>query len=54
MITKGATNFNWGLIGACKGGHKDLAELMITKGANCLNSGLNSACLRAIKILLNF
>jgi hypothetical protein len=35
-----------GLIGACLGGHKDLAELMITKGAKNLDNGLRYACER--------
>lgn len=35
---------NYGLLGACKGGHKELAELMITKGDDDFNSGLSCAC----------
>jgi hypothetical protein len=35
---------NWGLIGACQGGHRDLAELMITKGARGIDSGLYFTC----------
>ena len=26
-------NWNWGLVGACRGGHMDLAQLMIEQGA---------------------
>jgi hypothetical protein len=41
MISKGATNWNWGVNGACKGGLKDackgehleIIHLMISKGA---------------------
>ena len=37
-------NWNWGLEGACMGGHLELAELMISRGANDWNSGLDGAC----------
>ncbi len=40
-IKKGADEWNWGLEGACKGGHLDIIELMIDKGANW---GLEGAC----------
>jgi hypothetical protein len=33
-----------GLMGACKGGHQRVVELMIEKGANYWNLGLNGAC----------
>jgi hypothetical protein len=36
--------WNWGLYGACKGGHLSLANLIIIKGANNWNSGLRGAC----------
>ncbi len=36
--------FNWGLRGACEGGHHGLVDLMLSKGANDLNEGLQSAC----------
>ena len=32
-IEKGATDWNWGLWGACGGGHLELVNLMIEKGA---------------------
>ncbi len=33
-------NWNWGLSGACKGGHLDIVKLMIEKGATlCHNCG---------------
>ena len=32
MIEKGARDWDWGLEGACHGGHRDLAEWMIEKG----------------------
>jgi len=35
---------NEGLFRACRGGHRDLAELMIKKGATDLNWGLEGAC----------
>jgi len=34
MIEKGANDWNWGLQGACEGGHYELAEWMIEKGAD--------------------
>ena len=33
MIQKGTNGWNWGLSGACVGGHRDVAEIMIQKGA---------------------
>jgi len=44
MIQHGANGWNWGLWGACRGGHRDLAELMI-KGENNWNEGLGAACI---------
>jgi len=44
IIQHGANNWNWGLWGACCGGHGDLAELMIQKGATNWNDGLWGAC----------
>jgi hypothetical protein len=44
MIDRGADNWNWGLEGACQGGHPGLAQLMIDKGANDWNYGLEGAC----------
>ena len=44
MIQKGATNWKWGLRGACEGGHMEMVELMIQKGADDLNRGLITAC----------
>ena len=35
--------WNEGLIGACRGGHLHIAQLMIHKGATCWNSGLLEA-----------
>ena len=37
-------NWNWGLYGACDGGHIDIVKLMIEKGADHLNYGLEGAC----------
>ena len=39
MIQIGATDWNWGLYGACKGGHREIMELMIQKGANNCSCG---------------
>jgi hypothetical protein len=36
--------WDWGLFGACKGGHLDIVKLMISKGANDWNYGLRGAC----------
>ena len=44
ILVKGANYYNWGLHGACLGGHKDLAELMMAKGAKDYNEGLQRAC----------
>ena len=44
MISKGANNWNYGLKGACKGGHKEIVNYMISKGANNWNNGLYGAC----------
>ena len=33
LIEHGANDFNYGLCGACIGGHKDLVEFMIECGA---------------------
>jgi ankyrin repeat protein len=44
MIQKGAYNWNEGLWRACRGGHREIAELMIEKGGD-LYLGLHGACL---------
>src|ERR1700679_3012975 len=38
-------NWNDGLEGACRGGHKEIADYMISKGANDWDWGLEGACL---------
>ena len=46
-ITRSKYNKSWlnrGLYSACRGGHKELVELMIAKGANNWNQGLYGAC----------
>ncbi len=43
LIREGADNFDWALQGSCRGGHKELAELMIKYSAR-LNWGLTGAC----------
>lgn len=35
---------NWGMMGACYGGHLAIVELMISNGANRWNCGLAMAC----------
>jgi hypothetical protein len=54
-IIKSACNtnsyLNWGLYGACKGGHEDLVKLMIAKGAFDFYWGLYGACLGGHKNL---
>jgi len=45
---------NFGLQGACKGGHMDLVQLMIDKGANNWNEGLLASCLGGHKDLAQF
>ena len=52
MITKGASNWNYGLGGACQKGHKELAELMITKGASNWIFCLGGACQKGHKELV--
>ncbi len=46
LIEKGATYWGWdyGLCGACQGGHLDLVNLMIENGARRWNLGLMGAC----------
>jgi len=44
MIQRGADDWNSGLWYACRGGHRDVAELMIQHGANNWNVGLHCAC----------
>ena len=39
-----ATKYDWGLSGACEGGHMDIVNLMIQKGAVNWNMGLIGAC----------
>jgi hypothetical protein len=44
MIKQGATDWDWGLGGACEGGHMDVVNLMIKQGATDWNWGLDGAC----------
>ena len=37
-------DFDYGLQGACQGGHLDVVKFMIEKGATYWNGGLSSAC----------
>lgn len=43
-LLKDGASVNYGLKGACEGGHKDIAEMMINKGAVCWNFALWGAC----------
>jgi len=54
MMSKGATNWNWGLRGACRGGHMEIVRLMISKGANDWNRGLFGACYRGHMNIVQF
>ena len=44
LIKYGANDWNWGLYGACQGGHESLVHLLIKCGANDWNGGLHGAC----------
>jgi len=44
MVKKGA-NVNWGLYGACRGGHMNIVKLTIKKGAWHWTGGLKFACM---------
>ncbi len=44
LIAKNYTNWNYGLYGACRGGHVNMVNLMIEKGANNWDFGLYGAC----------
>jgi len=43
-LLKDGASVNYGLNGACEGGHKDIAQMMIDKGAICWNFALWGAC----------
>jgi hypothetical protein len=43
-VDRGAEDLDWGLQGACEGGHRVLVDLMIEKGADHWNRGLWGAC----------
>lgn len=53
MMLNGANYYNWGLEGASKGGHLDLAQLMMEKGAfntkDCI-SAINDWCSKEPKL----
>ena len=44
MLSHGNIWIDLGLEGACKGGHRDLVDLMISKGANDWGFALQAAC----------
>jgi hypothetical protein len=47
-------NLNWGLGGACKGGHKHLVDYLIKMGANDWDYGLYGACEGGNKHLIDY
>lgn len=57
LISKGARNWNWGLIAACEGGHIDIVKIFLDKGATSYNSGMLIACqhgyLDIVKLLID-
>lgn len=52
MIEKGATEWNEGLVHACKGGHYQLVLLMIKKGADAWSYGLHNTEDPSIALLM--
>jgi len=52
FIKKGADDYNFGLYGACLGGHLDIINMMLQKGAD-VNYGLYGACLGGHLDLVN-
>lgn len=54
LIQNEPVNWNYGLYGACEGGHKDLVLVMIKNGANDWNRGLGGACKGGHKDLVLF
>lgn len=53
-VDRGANDWNWGLVSACYGGHKEIAELMIEYGATNFTESLQ-ICenLEVIKLLVS-
>ena len=43
-LTNDIFDWNWGLLCACWGGHRDLVDFMIEKGASHWDYGLKGAC----------
>ena len=46
--------WNYGLYGACRGGHMDIVKLLIEKGAGNWNCGLSGACSGGNIDIVNF
>ncbi len=46
-------DWNYGLYGACEGGHLNIVNLMIEKGASDWNWGLNGACIKGSLDIIN-
>ena len=53
-ISKGASDWKWGMYFAAKGGHKDLVKFFIEKGASDWNRGMFYAAKEGHKDLVEF
>ena len=53
-INKDEIDYNYGLYGACEGGHIKIIDMMIEKGANDWNSGLYIASITHNSYLTDF
>ena len=53
-LTNDIFDWNWGLLCACWGGHRDLVYFMINKGANDWNMGLKYSCWGGHRDLVDF
>ncbi len=57
MIQRGATDWGWGLSGACKNYNKKIIDLMIAKGSDDWNLGLSSSfrnnCIQSAELMLS-
>lgn len=60
LLSLGANQYSWGMIGACYGGHEDIVNLMINKGGcastdwfNGLIGAVYSANMNLIKLMMN-
>src|SRR3990172_7440448 len=53
-LTNNKLNWNFGLLFACIGGHRDLVHFVIEYGANDWNLGLQGSCLCGHRYLVDF